>query len=130
LFFRVSDLVFLLITLLHFIVVITLSLRLFASIFAPSRFLSIASLSSSFTDGINVAVMHVSYHLTSAFGGARGKYTGACIAIIAKGCWHLRQLNTVGSSSALADVSCTSGAGASSNLRASASLGRLASKPK
>ena len=74
--------------------------------------------------------MIVSCHLTSAFGGARGKYTGAYIAITSKGCWHLRQLNTAGSSSTLSDVSGDSGAGASSNLRASAILGRLASKPK
>lgn len=95
-----------------------------------SQFPSIASLTSSFNDGINAAVVDVSYHPHSTFGGARGKYTGACIAVIAKGCWHLRQLNSADSSSALADVSGNSGAGTSSNLRASASLGRLASKPK
>jgi hypothetical protein len=115
LFFRVSEQVVLRVTLLHFSVLITVSLRVFASIFVLSRFPSIASLSSSFNDGIEGAGMAVSYHLTLTFGGARRKYTGFCIAITSKGCWHLRQLNTPGSSLALADVSCTSGAGTSSN---------------
>jgi hypothetical protein len=85
LFFRASDLVVLSVTLLHFSVLITVSLRFFASIFVLSRFPSIANLSSYFIDGIEGAVMAVSYHLTSAFGGARGKYTGSCIAITSKG---------------------------------------------
>jgi hypothetical protein len=85
LFFRASDLVIVLITLLRFIALITLSLRFFASVFVLSRFPSIASLTSSFNDGIEGAVMVFSYHITSIFGGARGKYAGACIAITFKG---------------------------------------------
>jgi hypothetical protein len=111
-------------------VLITVSLRLFASIFVLSQFSSKASLSSYVNDGVNDDVMHVSYYLTSAFGGARGKYTGACMAIISKGCWYLRQLNTAGSSSSFYECTFTSGAGTSSNLRASAILGLLANKPK
>jgi hypothetical protein len=115
LFFRVSDLVVLSVTLLLFIVLIILSLRFFASIFMLSQFPSIASLTSSFNDGINGAVVDVSYHPHSTFGGARGKYTGACIAIISTGCWHLRQLNTAGSTSSFSDVTFTSGAVTSSS---------------
>ena len=48
---------------------ITVLLRFFASIFVLSQFPSIASLTSYFSDGIEGAVIAVSCHLTSTFGG-------------------------------------------------------------
>ena len=68
-FFRASVLVVLCLALLHFILVMTLSLRLFAFIFVLYWFSSIASLSSLFSDGINGAVVDVSYHINSTLAG-------------------------------------------------------------